>query len=190
VYPKLEFFMDKPPDPESVHSPSYVRAKGSVKGVLLHAAVLPPVELCDNPPVSWAPDAPKHYLSVQEARVGGVLGWTGALAWIGLLLLGTASLNRAQRPLRYTLLATIGGLLALHTVFGGEIFLYSMHYLPVLLVLAGLATLGKHRVLALVLAGVFAVAGGINNVHELKRTAAYFEAPPAELRSVGHVCVY
>ena len=190
IFPALEFFLDKPPDAGSVYAPSLERAVMTTKGIFLHTAVVPRVELCDRPPVKWAPDAAKHFVSVQEASVKEPVALVAALAWVALLVLGAIGLRTASRPFRLTLIATILGQVALHIVFGGEIFLYSMHYTTLLLLLGAMATRGPHRRIALALVCIFAATAATNNVHQLRRTAAYFANPPADLRSEGHVCRY
>src|SRR5207237_7945406 len=53
--------------------------------------------------------------------------------------------------------------LILHVVYGSETFLYSLHFAPLLVVLAALSTLTQARPLALVLASILIVSTGYNN---------------------------
>ena len=190
AFQDLEFFLDKPPDPESVYAPSLERVVMATKGVLLHTAVVPRVELCDRAPVKWAPDAPKYFVSVQEATIKEPIAVVAALSWVALLILGAFGLRETSPPFRVALGATILGQLALHTVFGGEIFLYSLHYVALLVMVAAMATRGPYRRIALALVCVFAVTAATNNVHQLRRTATYFANPPGELTREGHACKY
>jgi hypothetical protein len=63
-----------------------------------------------------------------------------------------------------TLVCILSGQLALHTVYGGETFLYSLHWLPFLVVLAALGTLTRQRILVRILGVGLLVTVAINNV--------------------------
>jgi hypothetical protein len=85
--------------------------------------------------------------------------------WVFLLDLGVRTLFTlaANRHLRFVVGFTLLGQLAMHMVFGEETFLYSIHFGPLLIILAALSTLTRVRPAALLLAGALALAAGINN---------------------------
>ena len=63
----------------------------------------------------------------------------------------------------YFLALTALGQLLLHSLFGHETFLYSMHFLPLLVGVAAFGALGQWRAWVLALAGVFIVTACVNN---------------------------
>jgi hypothetical protein len=85
--------------------------------------------------------------------------------WVALLGLGLWALFSIgqHRRLRIVLGLTLLGLLAQHMVFGEETFLYSIHFAPLLVILAALSTLTRARPVALVLTRALVLSAGINN---------------------------
>ena len=68
---------------------------------------------------------------------------------------------------------TLLGQLVLHMLFGWETFLFSIHFVPLLVVVAALSTLTRARVVALSLAGAVAVFAGINNFIQFGKATAF-----------------
>ena len=94
------------------------------------------------------------------------LGWVALAAWWGLLLLGIWTLLRGQVVPGWFALGLGGmllGQLLLHLVYGELTFLYTAHFMPMLLVLAGVGFAGKWRRVALGLAAMFVCMGGVNS---------------------------
>jgi hypothetical protein len=60
----------------------------------------------------------------------------------------------------------------LHVFYGPESFLYSGHWLPLLIVVAAFATLGPARRMALALVALLMVCAAVNNVSEFERAVA------------------
>ncbi|MDX2097558.1 MAG: hypothetical protein SFW36_07245, partial [Leptolyngbyaceae cyanobacterium bins.59] len=57
----------------------------------------------------------------------------------------------------------------LHALYGEETFLYSLHFLPLLIGFAALSTLTNTRWIALTLAIVLTFLAGINNIQQFKQ---------------------
>ena len=110
--------------------------------------------------------------------------WWGTIAimsWTALLGLGVwGFLTTKQQPrlrivLGLTLLAQIG----MHSIYGvAETFIYSLHFLPLLLTLAAFGLFTRLRPLCLILATILIVSAGINN-------RGQFRAISAELWNYG-----
>jgi hypothetical protein len=86
-----------------------------------------------------------------------------------LLLLGIGIKNlfwgNAPSPrIRLIIGLTLAGQLVLHLLYGEETFLYSLHYLPLLIATAALAAIGQFRKISLILALIVLCGGGINNL--------------------------
>jgi hypothetical protein len=108
----------------------------------------------------------------------GPVGVGATVAWWGLLVLGSAGMFRLARrrehlPLLVTTVGSLAFMVAMHLTLGREMFLYAMNVLPPLLVVVALSVRrGKRgRGLALALACVLLVLGGINNVMQFRKAA-------------------
>ena len=88
------------------------------------------------------------------------------LAWSVLLAAGLIGATGAftRSPLARVMLLFVAGQLALHLVYGHEIFLYSVHWQPVLVIVTGYALASRWRMVALSIAALLAVHNGVVNV--------------------------
>jgi hypothetical protein len=140
----------------------------SVKAELFHSIVIPAVTVNDIYHWHRAP-----LMSVQRSEPGstGPCGKIAITAWAILLLLGLAGLFlvRGNIPFRIALGLILLSQMGLHILYGEETFLYGLHFAPLLVVLAALATLTRLRVAALVCAAVVAVSAGMNNFVQFKQ---------------------
>ena len=86
-------------------------------------------------------------------------------AWLGLLALGAFAMLtlREHRRTRLALAAVLAGQLGLHLVYGNETFLYSLHWLPLLVLLAALGTLTRARWIAMALVTIALAATAVSN---------------------------
>ena len=81
------------------------------------------------------------------------------------------------------LLAALLGQWGLHQVYGGEeTFLYALHWVPLLVLVAAAGTLTRWRPLALGLAAVVLVGAGVNNRQQFRYAVQFAKAHaiPAE----------
>ncbi len=138
-------------------------------------------------------------MTFQQMVPGSAGGW-GAVAvvlWTGLLGLGVwAAANISAHPmLRRVVGWMLLGQFMLHTIYGAEeVFLYSMHWLPCLLVVVGCVMLTRLRSFALVLTVALILCAGVNNIRQLNSAILFagnedairgrFDAPRAFDRSV------
>jgi len=116
---------------------------------------------------------------------GTVWGAVAALAWVALLGIGVWALLRGPAPPRFRRVVglTLLGQLVIHLVYGQEIFPYSMHFLPFLVLTAAMASLTWLRPYALVLAAVVVSAGLANNLHQLGQAHALYQVLDAQIRA-------
>ena len=146
----------------------------SVKAELFHSIIIPATSVNDVYRWHRAP-----LMTVQNSAPGstGVCGKIATTAWAILLLLGLAGLFLARGiiPFRITLVLIILSQMALHILYGEETFLYALHFAPLLVVLAALATLTRLRVAALACAAVVAVSAGMNNLVQFKQDADRYD---------------
>jgi hypothetical protein len=100
--------------------------------------------------------------SLGLAGGAGAILWVAMLAWGGIRAVRDPVLGRLAIALALFILFQ----LALHLVYGDEMFLYTLNFVPLMVVLAAFALLGERRALARV--GFVALAGCLlyNNLSE------------------------
>ena len=94
-----------------------------------------------------------------------------AVCWIALVTLGVWSMLQSDWPLkRFSKLIVIclAGQLLLHVAYGSETFLYTLHFLPLLLCLCAFSFVGRLRKPAQVIALVLLLSCAINNAHAFR----------------------
>ena len=118
-------------------------------------------------------------MSVQHSAPGSATPWGRAGVWLWAALLGLGVwgartvARRHRAPVRTVALILLGQF-ALHQVYGGEeTFLYSLHWIPFLVVVAAYSTMTRVRPLALALAGALLVCATVNNTHQFAVASAY-----------------
>ena len=114
--------------------------------------------------------------SIQHALPwsGSLLGGLAVLSWFVLLCTGFWNLLRGSLSVRMRL--SVGlillGQLSLHLVYGEETFLYALHYLPLLVVVAALGTLSRSRRIVLFFVVVLICTAGTNNILQFNKAQA------------------
>ncbi len=107
-----------------------------------------------------------------DPRSASALGRVGVAIWLALLGLGVWAIRRGALPRRFlvVLLGSFAGFLPLYILYGGDTFLYSLLWLPLLVAVAGLAMTTPARIPALALALALAGCAAANNHAEFDRT--------------------
>ena len=128
-----------------------------------HSMVMPGIEYADKiNRTDWELLTVQHSLSWSGSLVGTIT----LLSWLALLLIGFWSLYRMKRDRKIRLgigLALLGQL-GLHLIYGDETFLYSLHFLPLLIIIASYGTLSGLRKIVLALAVIACLGAAVNNV--------------------------
>ena len=124
--------------------------------------VMPDIELVgklNNP--AWKIFTIQHALPASGSRVAGV----AVFSWCILLAAGLWQLaaGALSGRMRLSLGLIVLGQLLLHLVYGEETFLYALHYLPLLVLVAALGTLGRARRIILFFVVVLIGTAGFNN---------------------------
>ncbi len=100
-------------------------------------------------------------------------GFIATIAWLGLLVLGIWGAIRNQQAHVFSiglgLMLLANGLL--HSVYGEVTFLYAMHVIPMLTLLAAMSWHSPFRRIGMVLACIVVVAGGYNNIVQFEKSA-------------------
>ncbi|MGH8657972.1 MAG: hypothetical protein ACREV4_05715 [Gammaproteobacteria bacterium] len=163
-------FINVAEEPKYMHLRSAGNLLQKMQAFFSHSMVMPPIGSGTKSDPPWA------ILSVQRSTLwsGGPLGKTAAGLWLGLLGFGLWGLFKSstQRPLRRVIGLTLLGQLALHLLYGEETFLYSLHYLPLLVLVAACGALTRARPLVLFLAVALVVTAGANNTSRFDEALA------------------
>jgi hypothetical protein len=173
IFPSAKFFLGIRQEKQFILKPESGGALQVFKNFVSHTMVMPTINVIEK----FTPT--EKVLSIQSSAPGSGSFW-GILAvvlWpvlLGLGLWGLFSI-RQHSQLRSVLALTLLGQLALHTLYGDETFLYSLHFAPLLVVLAALSTLTLARPLALVLAGILVLSAGINNGLQLNQAVQFLQ---------------
>jgi hypothetical protein len=164
VFPSAQFFLGDREETNYAYLPTLDRLREVLAAFFWHSMVMPEIASLGAHEVTGAGRA---VLSIQDSLPGsaGAVGFTGVVLWTALLVIGLASLLRfnMQRELRLVVGWSILGQLALHTIYGEETFLYSLHFAPLLMVVAAFGTFTRARPLVLGLACALLVANLWNN---------------------------
>jgi hypothetical protein len=144
------------------------------RSMFLHTMVMPAIRVVQEP---VGKDWPIMLTQRSAAGSASVWGRSGVVLWTVLLVMGFWALlaGGGQRPLRFALGLALAGQLVLHIVYGKETFLYSMHFLALLVPLVGLAFRSAARPVARVLVCLLLVCTVINNAREFSHAVALFE---------------
>jgi hypothetical protein len=210
LFPSAEFFLGSRTEANWFNHPQSGTLQNRAVSFTFHTLVAPAIRLIDD----------DGYLQVGEdsfrlsQRLGfqfsapgsaGPLGVIAVCLWSALLLNGLRRLVTLDWHLRFRLVlaALLSFQLALHLVYGEETFTYSLNFLPLLLTLAAMGTLGPSRPLVLVLAAALTVIAGLNNWQQFQQAVAsathftpqretmmrMMQKDPARSwpRSVGHI---
>ena len=152
----------------------------AIKAFFVHSVVMPEIQRSDHY-WSWSKWS---MMRVQLSAIGSGTFWgpVSVAIWCTLLGLGVWALwtVSALPSLRLVLVAAILGQLGLHSVFGREVFVYALHFGPLLVVVAAFGALTRFRHVAVSLAAVLAIVAGINNFVLLRGALAFVrDARPA-----------
>ncbi len=175
IFPDTGWFLSLGrPEAGAILAPDAMGVQGVVRSVLVHTIVFPAIAVVDFPNLGEWP-----LMVTQRSGIGssGAFGLIASLGWMAVLCIGvyTALSSRAPRGLGFFLLAALGTQLVLHLLFGDETFLYSAHFLPLLVLLGALAVKGPWRRVSLGLAVTVVLAGGFNNVRQFQRATAFLD---------------
>lgn len=127
-----------------------------------HTIVMPAFDIVER---VTHPDWPMLVTQTATAGSGSSWGKYAVVIWSCLLLLGTWALLSLKNnsKFRFVLGLSLLGQLSLHLLYGTETFLYSLHFLPILILFAALSTQTKFRYIVLFITTLLIVFAGLNN---------------------------
>jgi hypothetical protein len=185
LVPAARFFIAGAEERGYMYRPSWTRFAQVLTTLTIHSIVAPRVlRLAEGGHPRGIDNGLRlpqaNQLTVQTAAIGsgGMWGAGATVAWLAMLGLGVRAAMRRSRSERIWLVLLLGltGQLALHTIYGSETFLYSLHWTPLLVAVAAAATLTPARPVVMTLAVIVMVAGGANNAAQFRRVARLYGA--------------
>lgn len=174
LFPTSIFFLgDREEERYITPGLSYEGIKQVTQSFFYHSMVMPAIQEDYFYTDIWP------WMRTQNSLPGsaGKMGVFAVIIWTGLLALGFWALFHLDKhlKLRIVLGLTILGQLILHILYGNETFLYSLHFIPLLVILTALSALTPARPLALFLAGGLILTAGYNNNIQFNKAINFIE---------------
>jgi len=166
IFPEARGMLDLRSEARFVFDRSSGGVPDKARAVLSHSVVMPEIQT----PIEF--DTKNMMVSVQTSPLfsAGLWGKLGTALWGTLLIAGVVTLasrwRQAGRAVQVCALVAVAQL-ALHLVYGDQTFLYSLHYMPFLLLVAGQSLYGKHATIGRVLLAALVVCCAVNNALQL-----------------------
>jgi hypothetical protein len=188
AFPSVEFFLGNLEEVKFILTPESGGPVHVLLSFLYHTMVMPAINLLANP---TAQDWRIMTIQLSLPGTGPFAGKLLVAEWTALLVLGLFALFLISQHLRFRIVlgCTLLGQLLLHQFYGGETFLYSLHFSPLLIILAALSTLTRARPVALLLAGTLAMGAAVNNVIQyseaLELVQSFSQKGPAQVPPIA-----
>jgi len=150
IFPTSGFFIGESEEHKFLFAPTMARLGAVLNTFFFHSTITPALNITQYNQFNWP------MLSMQSSAVGssGTLGALASSLWSVMLGLGAWSLFtcRLSNAFKLTLGLTLLCQFLLHSIYGEETFLYTLHFLPLLIVLTALTTLTQYRKIAMTFA--------------------------------------
>ncbi|MBW4653956.1 MAG: hypothetical protein KME20_13105 [Kaiparowitsia implicata GSE-PSE-MK54-09C] len=172
IFPTAGFFLGDDEERAYVLNPESGGPLVVLRSLITHTLVMPQFYLVRE-------DRDWPLMLTQMALPGSASLW-GAIAvglWVGLLGLGIWGFTRLNTHPKFRLVFGLSllGQVLLHLVYGEETFLYALHFLPFLIILAAMSSLTRARGVALGLTTVLIVLAGVNNLQVWNQARAHLD---------------
>ena len=181
LFPTALFFIADRGEGRYLFLPTVPRIISVLNTFLFHTMMAPTINVTGTTDTGWP------LLSMQSSDPGstGLLGMIGVIVWSLLLGLGiwTLLMRRIAPGLQFALGLTLFGQLSLHLVYGEETFLYSLHFLPLLVTMSALSTLTELRITVLALALLLIPIAAINNWRQFNEAISLATSPRHEVKT-------
>jgi hypothetical protein len=170
-HPKAMFFLDWRREDRWILDPEDGGSVERMRAFFVHSVVTPGLSFVDNMHHwSW------NQVATQFSAIGSS-GWMGAFAawaWIACLAIGLvlAIKNHRHKTIYQLVLLALAGQVALHLLYGDETILYSLNWLPMLIVVASTVALSRFRIAGLVLVLAIVLLSAFNNLQQFAAAAS------------------
>lgn len=165
IYPTSEFFLLPRGETHYIMMDEAGGFFEKIRVFIYHSMVMPSVQILDNP---WAPKWPRFTIQFSSIGSTGILGWAMTALWTGLIAFGAWSLFQSSDKIKPKIILSliILGQFCLHLLYGDETFLYSLHWLPLLVLISAMGATSVYRYYVLVAVSMLIVGVGVNNFQQ------------------------
>lgn len=174
-FPEAIFFIGDNEETSFLFYPTIERMLSVVNTFFFHPIMAPSINILGDNGEGW------NIISFQKSVPGydSILSFAGTAIWLSIFAIGLWALfsKKENSVFHISLGLTIIGQLLLHLVYGEETFLYSLHFLPLLLALAALGTLTKLRGLVILLVLILIPISATNNWQKFQEVNAIAVSP-------------
>ena len=180
IYPDITFFLGEHEDPWNwnllgIKLASTVAVVLDVVASFFYHTLIMPTILVVNDGLPL----PRLVMLTQSSAPGSASLWGlyAVFIWTVLLIIGIWALLSLKNhfKLRVVLGLTLLSQLSLHIVYGEETFLYSLHFIIILAVLAALGSLTRLRPIVIVMVCLLIPCIWINNTLQFKKALNFFK---------------
>jgi hypothetical protein len=181
IFPAAGFFIGDDEEANYMYYPYFHRIYAVLVNIFSHSMITPDILTLPNTHIFGEGGFNWTMVSIQEASLGSATlqGKVATVLWAGLLGLGVGACLIANIPKAYklTLGLTLLGQIGLHILYGEETFLYSLHFLPLLIGLAAFSFTGNLRPVAITLTLALIPLSMINNWQQFKKASDIAVSP-------------
>ncbi|MEQ1876865.1 MAG: UbiA family prenyltransferase [Bdellovibrionia bacterium] len=172
-------------DVRFIQAPDLSRAGYVLRTVFLDTAVmpLPKAGRLANERERTNVDAA---VTLYDSRFGGdPISVAALISWTVLLVLGIYSIcsNPSKKRQRRFLFLVLAYYAIIHLIYGNEIFLFSLHWLPALVLICSFALRLRNKTLMTAAAAVATIVIGIHNYRQTSTALNVVQIPQAPLNS-------
>jgi hypothetical protein len=169
--PRADFFIGYSNEQRYLLRPETGGVPSILAVLAIHSIVMPEIAIVEKPrrgPI----------MTVQQIAIGrsGVVWHAAAVMWLLLLACGVRGAVDAwsASPLVRSVCLLIAAQFVLHLLYGTETFLYALHFVPLLVVLASLSVKTAFRSGAVVVAVALLLLAAVNNARQWREAREYF----------------
>lgn len=172
IFPAAGFFIGDDEEANYMYYPYLHRIYDVLVNIFSHSIVSPKILTLPNVHIFGEGGFNWTMVSIQGAAIGSasLQGNVATALWVVLLGFGIWSCIKSKHlhAYRLTLALTLAGQIGLHILYGEETFLYSLHFLPILIGLAAFALTNGLRPVAITLILALIPTAMINNWQQFK----------------------
>ena len=170
IYPQCEFFLGDREEAVYINMERLGGPVTAMKALVFHTMIMPRIRPFEDMKGEWRRVG---YIRTQLERpgAGSRLGTAAAILWALLLAIGVWGLFTITGYVKFRLVVggTLLGQMLLHSIYGGETFIFSLNFAPLLLGVAAMGLQTPLRRVVQVAAICLIVTDGTNNFSQLSK---------------------
>lgn len=175
IYKDCKFFLGNSGMARYVFNKDAGGPDQKIRSMFFHTIVMPEIKVSDRYQEK-RPEWPIMYTQQSMPGSGSPWGTMAVILWSVLMTLGFWGLFKIKghERFRITLGLSLLGQFCLHFIYGDETFLYSLHFLILLIPLAAMSVLTPLRVVARIIVILLLPLLIVNNTTQFKKALEFF----------------